>query len=116
MVDPFEIVESSAGENGRTVRVRIPTDCPYFEGHFPGQPILPAIGQLELITTVLEKLGEPLRTIAAVDALRMSRPVGPGETLQLLLSTVEPDGRLRFTLTGEAGLVTRGSLVLRASD
>ena len=82
----------------------------------PGEPILPAIGQLELITTALAKLGEPARTISAIDVLRMSRPVGPGETLQLLLSPVAADGSMRFTLKDDIGLVSRGSLTLGEVD
>ena len=109
---PFEILESADTKSGRSVRLRVPADCPYFEGHFPGEPILPAIGQLELITTALAKLGEPARTISVIDVLRMSRPVGPGETLQLLLSPVATNGSVRFTLKDEVGLVSRGSLTL----
>ena len=42
------VVELVAGESARAVRVAHPDDW-YFQGHFPGDPVVPAIVLIELL-------------------------------------------------------------------
>ena len=64
---------------------------PYFQGHFPGQPVMPGVLSLESIaqTTaflMLHELDDPLTKnmfISGVDDVRFRRLITPGDTLNI---------------------------------
>jgi 3-hydroxyacyl-[acyl-carrier-protein] dehydratase len=60
--------------------IEIPEDSPFFAGHFPGHPILPGIAHLALVARAL---GNP--PLAEVKILKLRKPVGPGDVLELIL-------------------------------
>jgi 3-hydroxymyristoyl/3-hydroxydecanoyl-(acyl carrier protein) dehydratase len=96
--------------------VTVPADLLYFEGHFPGAPILPAIAQL--LTLVLDRthalwpdLGQPRR----VARLKFMQAIAPGDDLEVQLTlSASPDERtateVRFTLVRRGEPCTRGVL------
>lgn len=67
------------------VDFRFDAELPFFAGHFPGQPILPGIFQIEIARTAAEwSLGQ-LLVVRTVGKAKFTRPVRPGETLRLTL-------------------------------
>ena len=64
---------------------------PYFQGHFPGQPVMPGVLSLESIaqTTaflMLYELDDPLKKnmfISGVDGVRFRRLIVPGDQLHI---------------------------------
>ncbi|WP_298815907.1 3-hydroxyacyl-ACP dehydratase FabZ [Chloroflexus sp.] len=63
---------------------------PYFQGHFPGNPIMPGVLILEALaqTGAVAALSQPehagkLALFAGVDSARFKRVVRPGDTLRL---------------------------------
>ena len=52
----FELLEVSTSDPEWVFKVRVPATCPYFRGHFPTNPVLPAIGQLALVLELLEQV------------------------------------------------------------
>lgn len=59
-----------------------------FEGHFPGRPMLPGVLQVESIAQVgacalLASGVDGLPVFAGLEKVRWSRPVLPGETLEI---------------------------------
>ena len=59
-------------------RIEIPDR--FFAGHFPGHPILPGVAHLALVA---QALGDP--PLAEVRTLKLRKPVGPGDVLDLVL-------------------------------
>ena len=94
--------------------LEIPRTFPYFEGHFPNQPILPASIALELSAWLATRflLENKETRIVQVRRSKFNRNIRPMEQLQIKLSASEnrsfrsvwlaPDGSvaidLRFTL------------------
>lgn len=83
--------------------VEIPASSPLFEGHFPGHPILPGVAQLAFVERAL---GAPLAELRAV---KLRRPVGPDEVLELSLGERDGDGWTRFELRREGDAVSSGA-------
>ncbi|HEX3126913.1 MAG TPA: hypothetical protein VH394_06260 [Thermoanaerobaculia bacterium] len=87
------------------MRIEIPEDSPFFAGHFPGQPILPGIAHLALVA---QALGDP--PLAEVKTLKLRKPVGPGDVLELVL-----DGG-KFELRRRDEVVSNGVVVLGGEE
>jgi len=63
---------------------------PYFQGHFPGRPIMPGVMILEamaqaagLLAFANEKTKDHIYYYAGIDNARFKRPVNPGDQLEL---------------------------------
>lgn len=84
---------------------RAPEGLPYFDGHFEGAPVLPAVAQLEALVLPLCRaawgdLGAPRRWLR----LKFRRPIGPGSALTVRLTRAAGAGVVEFTIAcaGEA--------------
>ncbi len=97
--------------NGTRLPIAVPSSGPLYEGHFPGRPILPGIGLLDLALRALAATGTSpaLREIAA---LRLRRLVAPGDALELEVTALDRDGRARLEVRRAAEVVANGVVVL----
>jgi beta-hydroxyacyl-ACP dehydratase FabZ len=83
---------------------------PFFQGHFPGRPIMPGVliiealaqtgGILALLSTP-ENLGNPSIFLLGVDKVRFRKPVVPGDQLMLELETIR-SGQKFWKMQGTA--------------
>ena len=101
---------------------------PYFQGHFPGQPVMPGVLSLESIaqTTaflMLHELDDPLKKnmfISGVDGVRFRRLIVPGDQLDINIrlkskkltlykfeGTIKIDDQLAVQATITSNLVDR---------
>ena len=85
-----KILELIPGESVTAIK-NVTINEPYFQGHFPGQPVMPAVYSLECIAQagaflLLNTLEEPLKKnafISAIDEARFRQPVLPGDQLRI---------------------------------
>ena len=85
-----KILELIPGESVIAIK-NLTINEPYFQGHFPGQPVMPAVYSLECIAQagaflLLNTLEEPLKKnafISAIDKARFRQPVLPGDQLRI---------------------------------
>lgn len=94
----------------------IPADGPWFEGHFPGRPILPGVAELALAIAALRReTGKPL-PLRRVRFARLRHLVVPGDRLELTAreSTGAQDetALLRFELRRDGVLVANGEFII----
>ncbi|HEX2544347.1 MAG TPA: hypothetical protein VHL79_05690 [Ramlibacter sp.] len=79
------------------VPVQVAPDHPAFEGHFPGQPLLPGVVLLSEVLEVLLREGrDVLGARPRVSAVKFLAPVRPGASLEVRWTEPSPDARLRF--------------------
>jgi predicted hotdog family 3-hydroxylacyl-ACP dehydratase len=87
----------------------------YFEGHFPGRPILPGVALLAIVLeTLAQDTGRPA-ALRAIPFARLRRPVGPKDALAVEGRDGE-GGRVRFDVRCDGALVANGELVLGSLD
>ena len=85
-----KILELTPGESVTAIK-NVTINEPYFQGHFPNQPVMPAVFSLECIAQagaflLLNTLEEPLKKnafISAIDEARFRQPVLPGDQLRI---------------------------------
>jgi UDP-3-O-[3-hydroxymyristoyl] N-acetylglucosamine deacetylase/3-hydroxyacyl-[acyl-carrier-protein] dehydratase len=100
---PFLMVDRIVRiEGNRIVGVKnITINEPYFQGHFPGHPIMPGVLQLEAMAQVAgilmlrraENAGQ-IAYFMAADNVKWRKPVHPGDTLVIEVEMVRIRGKL----------------------
>jgi 3-hydroxymyristoyl/3-hydroxydecanoyl-(acyl carrier protein) dehydratase len=98
-----------------TIRLCCPEDFPGFEGHFPGEPILPAVLQLMAVRLLAETMaGAPLDSVG-VERLKFKGMVRPAELIMVRVNLRQERELLRadFSLKRGPATVASGTLVFR---
>jgi 3-hydroxymyristoyl/3-hydroxydecanoyl-(acyl carrier protein) dehydratase len=79
-----QLIQSSDGSSLYQVEWSVPADLPYFEGHFPGHPILPAVGILDVSIEFLRQvLHKDELYIRAVPHTKVMELMTPGMKFQI---------------------------------
>ena len=107
-------VDSRWEEGEIRARIRVPADSPWFDGHFPGEPVLPGIAQLGMVHDLICRvLGQQL-PVARVSRVRFRQMIRPEQHLTLTVQRDEATGSHRFRITGGEGSICTGQLTLAA--
>lgn len=107
---PFHVVGEHADGEASVFTLAVPEDCPFFEGHFPGRPVLPAIGQLAILTALVRRVAGAPVSLTGVDGLKLSRQVLPGDRVEIRLQSPMPGGKMAFSIRRDGDLISRGTL------
>jgi len=108
--EKMKVIEKT--ENSVSLEFSIPDTSPYFDGHFPGFSILPAVAQMELITRFASQyLGTSigLSQIRRVKFAKLVRPFVP-----LLLNLIKKDNTVSFKISSPDSktIYSTGTVVL----
>lgn len=86
--------------NAVNVQARVPHDSLWLHGHFPGQPILPAIALLSLVMNALRYFGKQRNLHLKGFQVRKARftlPIRPGDTFEISISCRVSESELLST-------------------
>jgi 3-hydroxymyristoyl/3-hydroxydecanoyl-(acyl carrier protein) dehydratase len=90
-------------EGGReqvSLTFTVPADLSWFDGHFPGRPILAGVVQLQgLVLRQVSRRWPQLGVPRKVLRLKFKRVIGPGDRLTLRLVHHETASRIDFDLS-----------------
>jgi 3-hydroxymyristoyl/3-hydroxydecanoyl-(acyl carrier protein) dehydratase len=103
---------ASGGFDAPLIRVLVDAFHPGFEGHFPGDPLLPGVVQIGFVVDALASRFGATPLISAIPALRFRRVVRPGDELEILLSEPDAQATVRFEVRCAGELVSDGRLVV----
>jgi len=119
---PFLLVDRITSiEEGRSIEgfKNVTINEPFFQGHFPGHPVMPAVLILEAMAQVggmlmlnsVDDPGNKLMYFMGIDGAKFRRPVVPGDQLRFRLTLISAKRRT-MKLRGEA--FVDGQLVAEA--
>jgi len=96
MVD--KILETNPGKSLKALK-NVTINEPYFQGHFPHRPVMPAVLMMEALaqtagllaykTGELKPNDQSVFYFAGIDKARFKRPVGPGDQLILQVDLIK---------------------------
>ena len=98
-LDNVTVIEKT--ENSVSLEFSIPDTNPYFDGHFPGFPILPAVAQMELALRFASRYlgtGIGISEIRRIKFTSLIRPFTP-----LLLKLVKKENAISFNISSREG-------------
>jgi 3-hydroxyacyl-[acyl-carrier-protein] dehydratase len=84
-----KLIEMNGEESGIAIK-NVTINEPFFQGHFPGRPVMPGVLLIEAMAQgagalVLNQLGDEhagkLVFFMSIDKARFRKPVGPGDTV-----------------------------------
>jgi 3-hydroxyacyl-[acyl-carrier-protein] dehydratase len=81
-----------------------PEAAVWFQGHFPGQPTLPGVAQIQLVLDPLSRTAAGRCYLRRVGRVRFRRMIRPGESIRVEVESARdrPDGyQFRLTVGGE---------------
>jgi 3-hydroxyacyl-[acyl-carrier-protein] dehydratase len=103
---PFLLVDRIlAGEKGKNMigLKNVSMNEPFFQGHFPSDPIMPGVlilegmaqvGGILAFYSIPEMIGEKLIYFAGIDKVRFRRPVSPGDQLIFEMGVIKHKGKI----------------------
>lgn len=119
------IIEVVPGERAVGIK-NVTINEPFFQGHFPGRPIMPGVLILEAMAQVgaVAILAAPenknrLALFTGIDNLRFKRQVLPGDTLRLEMEILKmrgPVGKGRGMATVDGRVAAAGELMFALVD
>jgi 3-hydroxyacyl-[acyl-carrier-protein] dehydratase len=110
---PFLLVDRILeGEKGKTMvgLKNVSMNEPFFQGHFPAEPIMPGVlilegmaqvGGILAFYSIPDMIGEKLIYFAGIDKVRFRRPVVPGDQLIYEMEVLKHKGKI-WKMAGKA--------------
>ncbi|MEA3466752.1 MAG: hypothetical protein U9R57_00830 [Thermodesulfobacteriota bacterium] len=105
----------SAGiDNNNSIIAKVSADknSPWFSGHFPNDPILPAIAQLNIVTETIAKVLDKDLSLKTLTRIKFKKIIRPGNILDIHAVPGKKENHYHFRITSKQQEVCSGRLVL----
>jgi 3-hydroxyacyl-[acyl-carrier-protein] dehydratase len=113
MADRWLPVTIVATDSGVLAEVELRADCPWFDGHFPGNPLLPGVAQLAMVEELLRPTLPAGWSMKRIDRTRFKRVIQPAERLVVKAtraSDAPTESRWDFEVSSAGQLACTGVL------
>ena len=95
-----------------TRQVSVPADSIWYQGHFPGDPLLPGIAQLDLVLETIRREQEKPVRLTGLKRIRFKRIIRPDEPIDITVDPVpEKPGTYRFHLAVDGETACSGVML-----
>lgn len=86
--DFYKVINLSSDASGIVATIKLNPDHKVYNGHFPDQPVVPGVIQLQIVKEVMEEsLGKKL-FIGNIQRVKYLKPIVPSNTPQLVFTII----------------------------
>ncbi len=78
-------------KNEISADIHVPSDSAWFDGHFPGEPILPGVAQIGMVLDVIRKARKQDLKITGVRRVRFKRIIRPNDQLKIIAAPLKKE-------------------------
>jgi len=107
----------ASGDDQMVLDAEVLPDSPWFDGHFPENPTLPGIAQLEMAIDTIRLVSKKNLSVTGFRKVRFKRVIRPGEKLKIIItSRKSQEGSYAFRILVEDELACNGVLFVKDLD
>lgn len=99
-------------DNAVVAQVTTDPQSPWFSGHFPDDPILPGIAQLNMVTDTIAKVLDKKLALQSLARIKFRKIIRPGDILDIHAMAGKKENHYHFRITSKQQEVCSGRLVL----
>lgn len=109
----YKIISAKRDSEGAVV-AKVSTDAtsPWFLGHFPGDPILPGIAQLHMVTECIEQVLQQKLVLKNLARVKFKKLIRPGDVLDIHAVAGKQENNYTFSIQHNDQQACSGRLVL----
>lgn len=101
-------------EDGIRLGLMVPPNLLYFDGHFPGAPILPGVAQVNWAVAFSRRLLGANGPFLRLEQIKFQQTIRPGMEVEMLLRPIPAKSAVEFKYTSAAGAHSSGRIVFGA--
>ncbi len=84
------LIKKTTAPSGKILAtVTVPANSPWFSGHFPGNPILPAIAQISIVFDMIRQAIKKPVILKAFSRVKFRRIILPDEEMDITASRLD---------------------------
>jgi len=88
----YKLKEMNRSEaNEISADIHVPSDSPWFDGHFPGKPILPGVAQIGMVFDAIRKARNQDLKLSSVRRVRFKRIIRPDDRLKIMAAPLKQE-------------------------
>jgi len=107
-----EVLELQREGDCLTLQLHLPPALLWFAGHFPEQPILPGVAQVNWVMLFAAQQFPEIGTFGGMEVLKFQKPLIPGEKVQLRIEWLKEKQRLVFGYRVGDHVASSGKILL----
>ncbi len=69
-----------------TLTWKVPEDLPYFQGHFPNQPVLPAVAVIDLVLHLISQVHSQDYKFKNIKSAKFAAVISPNDELEVQMT------------------------------
>jgi 3-hydroxymyristoyl/3-hydroxydecanoyl-(acyl carrier protein) dehydratase len=93
--------------------IHVPSDSPWFRGHFPGEPILPGVAQIGMVIDAIRQARNQDLKVSGVRRVRFKQIIRPDDTLKLTAAPLKENaGAYSFRILVEDEAACSGVMMV----
>lgn len=104
---------TGSDKNEISADIQVPSDSPWFSGHFPGEPILPGVAQIRMVFDTICSARNGEMSVSSVRRVRFKQIIRPDDQIKIIASPlVQNDDAYSFRLVVKDETVCSGVMTV----
>jgi 3-hydroxyacyl-[acyl-carrier-protein] dehydratase len=101
----YQLIDIKRSRN-REIRadIIVPAESAWFDGHFPGDPVLPGLAQVSMVFDVIQKASKGQWRASSVSRVRFKRMIRPDDHLEVIAAPLAKEANgfsFRIQINGD---------------